>query len=56
MKYLRLVLALTFFSVRIKAQLTGDSWKSAKANGSADIMLTYNYSGKFIYKNMGQIR
>jgi len=55
MKNLILVLAFTFFSFSLKAQLTGDSWKSAKANGAADITVTYNYSGKFIYENGNEL-
>jgi len=47
--------ALVLLSISLKAQLTGDSWKSAKANGSADITVTYNYSGKFIYQNGNEL-
>ncbi|WP_296618437.1 ABC transporter substrate-binding protein [Marivirga sp.] len=55
MKNLILLIAIIFISVNLQAQLTGDTWKSAKANGSADVTLTYNYSGKFIYKDGNEL-
>lgn len=46
-----ILIFLMFISINLNAQLSGDTWQSAKANGSADITVTYNYSGKFIYKD-----
>ena len=55
MKNSILTFAIVLISLGVQAQLTGDSWKSAKASGSADITVTYNYSGKFIYENGNEL-
>lgn len=55
MKNLILLLAAIFISITASAQLSGDSWKDTKAKGSGEVTITYNYSGKFIYKNDGEL-
>ncbi|MGM0580002.1 MAG: substrate-binding periplasmic protein [Bacteroidota bacterium] len=55
MKNLILLLSAIFLSFTVNAQLSGDSWKETKANGSGKVTITYNYSGKFIYQNNGEL-
>ncbi|WP_041650668.1 substrate-binding periplasmic protein [Marivirga tractuosa] len=51
MKNLILLFSAVFLSFTVNAQLSGDSWKETKSKGSGEVTITYNYSGKFIYKN-----
>jgi ABC-type amino acid transport substrate-binding protein len=55
MKNLILIISALFLSFTASSQLSGDSWKDAKSNGNGEVTITYNYSGKFIYKNSGEL-
>lgn len=55
MKNLILIISAILFSFIANAQLSGDSWKDTKAKGIGEVTITYNYSGKFIYKNGGKL-
>lgn len=55
MKNLILLISAVFLSFTLNAQLSGDSWKDTKAKGSGEVNITYNYSGKFIYKNGNEL-
>lgn len=55
MKNLILIISAILLSLTANAQLSGDSWKETKAKGSGEVTVTYNYSGKFIYKNGSEL-
>lgn len=55
MKNLILIISAIFLSFTAAAQLSGDSWKDTKSTGSGEVTITYNYSGKFIYKNGNEL-
>ncbi|MGJ3233397.1 substrate-binding periplasmic protein [Marivirga sp.] len=55
MKNLILIISALFLSFTANSQLSGDSWKETQSNGAGEVTITYNYSGKFIYENGGEL-
>lgn len=55
MKNLILILSAILLSFTANAQLSGDSWKETKSKGNGEVTITYNYSGKFIYKKGNEL-
>lgn len=55
MKNLILIISAIFLSFTANSQLSGDSWKETQSKGTGEVTITYNYSGKFIYENGGEL-
>ncbi|WKV13286.1 ABC transporter substrate-binding protein [Marivirga harenae] len=55
MKNLILIISAFFLSYTANSQLSGDSWKQTKSKGTGEVTVTYNYSGKFIFQNNGEL-